>query len=108
MQKKKKKKILEFQTKNVLFFRLKIAKSDCDIWNHSLDFSEMQKIVQNIKKTNLGPKIPCLHILVVSLKKVLSYFQHPRICQTAKFRAKLKVFNFGTKIPDLGVFRLQF
>ena len=30
-------------------------------------------------------------------EKVLSYFQHPRICQTAKFRAKLKVFNFGTK-----------
>ena len=37
-------------------------------------------------------------------EKVLSYFQYLRICQTAKFRAKLKIFNFGPKIPDLGVF----
>ena len=73
----------------------------------SLDFAEMQKMVQN-KKTNLGPKMSYLGILGCKFEKVLSYFQHPRICQTAKFRAKLKVFNFGTKIPDLGVFRLQF
>ena len=62
----------------------------------SLDFAEMQKMVQN-KKTNLGPKMSYLGILGCKFEKVLSYFQHPRICQTAKFRAKLKVFNFGAK-----------
>ena len=69
----------------------------------------MQKIVQNNKKkTNLGPKMPCLSILGCKFEKVLSYFQHPRIFQTAKFRAKLKSLTFGLKMPDLGVFRLQF
>ena len=62
-----------------------------------LDFTEMQKMVQNKKKTNLGPKMPYLGILGCKFEKVLSYFQHLRICQTAKFRAKLKIFNFGTK-----------
>ena len=64
-----------------------------------LDFAEMQKNVQNKKtyKTNLGPKMFYLGILGCKFEKVLSFFQHPRICQTAKFRAKLKIFNFGTK-----------
>ena len=68
----------------------------------TLDFAEMQKKVQNSKKTNknktnLGPKMPYLGILGCKFERVLSYFQHLRICQTAKFRAKLKAFNFGTK-----------
>ena len=62
-----------------------------------LDFAEMQKIVQNKKKTNLGTKMSYLGFLGCKFEKVLLYFQHPRICQTAKFRAKLKVFDFGTK-----------
>ena len=61
------------------------------------DFAEMQKMVQNLKKAKLGPKMFYLGILGCKFEKILSYFQHPRICQTAKFRAKLKVFNFGTK-----------
>ena len=45
---------------------------------------------QNVIKSYLG-------ILGCKFEKVLSYFQNPRICQTAKFRAQLKVFNFGTR-----------
>ena len=71
-------------------------------------FSRNAKMVQNKKKTNLGPKMSYLGIFGGKFEKVLSYFQHLRICQTAKFRAKLKIFNFGPKIPDLGVFRQQF
>ena len=57
------------------------------------DFAEMQKTVQNKKnQTNLGPKMFYLGILCCKFEKVLSYFQHPRIFQTAKFRAKLKTF----------------
>ena len=61
-----------------------------------LDFAEMQKIVQN-KINKFWAKMPYLGIFGCKFEKVLSYFQHPRICQTAKFRAKLKILNFGTK-----------
>ena len=64
----------------------------------TLDFAEIQKMVQNKKnKTNLEQKMPYLGILACKFENALSYFQHLRICQTAKFRAKLKAFNFGTK-----------
>ena len=63
----------------------------------TLKFSEMQKIVQNKKKTIFGPKVPYLSILSCKSEKLLSYFQHPRICQNAKFHAKLKILNFRTK-----------
>ena len=36
-------------------------------------------------------------ILGYKFEKLLSYFQHPRICQNAKSRAKLKILNFLTK-----------
>ena len=57
----------------------------------------MQKIVQNKQKSIFGPEIPYLGILGCKFEKVLSYFQHPRIYQTVKFRAKLKILDFGTK-----------
>ena len=63
----------------------------------TLKFAEMQKIVQNKKKTIFGPKKPYLDILGCKFEKLLSYFQHLRICQNAKFCAKLKILNFGTK-----------
>ena len=94
-----KQKILKLQAKNVVLgiFRLKIETNDCDIWNQHPRFCRNAKMVQNKKKqTNVGPKMPYLGILGCKFEKVLSYFQHPRICQTAKFHAKLKVFNFGT------------
>ena len=34
--------------------------------------------------------------------------QRPSICLVAKFGAKLKIFKFGTKKPDLGTFGLEF
>ena len=63
----------------------------------TLKFAEMQKIVQNKQKPIFGPETPSLGILGCKFEKVLSYSQHPRICQTAKFRAKLKTLDFGTK-----------
>ena len=56
----------------------------------------MQKNVQNKQNSVFGPETP-LGILGSKFEKVLSYFQHPRICQTATFRAKLKILDFGTK-----------
>ena len=44
----------------------------------TLEFSEMQKIVQNKqtnKKSNLGPKMPYLGILGCKFEKVLSYLK---------------------------------
>ena len=41
--------------------------------------------------------MPYLGILACKFGKVLSYFQQPRILQNEKFRAKLKIFNCGTK-----------
>ena len=52
--------------------------------------------------------MPYLGILGCKFEKVLSYFQHPQICQTAKFRAKLKTLTLGPKMPNLDIFRLQF
>ena len=65
----------------------------------TLKFAEMQKIVQNKKKQKqkiFGPKMPYSRILGCEFEKVLSYLQHPRVCQNAKFRARLKIF--GTKL----------
>ena len=48
----------------------------------TLKFAKLQKIGQN-KQTNkqkVGLKIPYLGILGRVFEKVLSYFQHPRIC----------------------------
>ena len=63
----------------------------------TLEFAEMQTIVQNKQKSIFVPEIPFLGILGCKFEKVLSYFQHLRICQTVKFRAKLKILDFGTK-----------
>ena len=64
----------------------------------TLKFGEIQKIVQNNNNNNkkFGPKMAYSGILGCEFEKVLSYLQHPRICQNAKFRAKLKIF--GTKL----------
>ena len=95
-----KKKILKFQSKNVLLgiFRLKIGKNDCDIWNHTPRFWRYAKnFAKKKKKKKLGTKMPYFGILGCKFENVLSNLQHPRIYQTIKFRAKLKIFNFGTK-----------
>ena len=63
----------------------------------TLKFFEMQKIVQNKKETIFEPKMAYLSILGCKFEKLLSKFQHSRIFQNAKFRAKLKILNFGTK-----------
>ena len=64
----------------------------------ALKFAKCKKILQTKKnQTIFGPKMPYLGILGCKFENVLSYFQHPRICQNAKFRAKLKILNFGTK-----------
>ena len=63
----------------------------------TLKFAEMQKIVQTKKKTIFVPKKPYLGILGCKFEKKLPYFQHPPICQNAKFLAKLKILNFETK-----------
>ena len=58
----------------------------------------MQKIVpKKKKKTIFVPKKPYLGILGCKFEKVLPHFQHPPICQNAKFLAKLKILNFETK-----------
>ena len=104
-----KQKILKFQTKNVLLgiFRLKIGKNDCDVWNNPPRFCRNAKNGAKFKKSKFGTKNVLFGYFGFKFEKT-SYFQHPRICQTVKFRAKLKVFNSGPKLPDLGVFRLQF
>ena len=63
----------------------------------------MEKNAQNETKKNKQTnknnwtKMPYLGILGCKFEKVLSYFQQPRICQNAKFRAKLKILNFVAK-----------
>ena len=94
-------KILKFDTKNVLLgiFRLNKnwKKTIVILGISTLEFAEMQKIVQSKQKSIFGPAVPSLDILSCKFEKVLSYFEHPRICQTAKFRAKLEILDFGTK-----------
>ena len=64
----------------------------------TLKFAEMQKIVQNKKKKkNFRTKNVLFGYFRLKVEKVLSYFQHPRICQNAMFLAKLKILNFGSK-----------
>ena len=69
------------------------------MWHLESEFAKMQKIVQNEKKVNLGPKMPYLDILGWKFEKLLSYLknQQPGICHNAKFFAKLKILNLGTK-----------
>ena len=94
-------KTLKFETKIILLgiFRLRIGKNDCDIWiRHPKICRNAQNCAkQTNKKTPFGPKMPSLGILGYMFEKVLSYFQHPRICQNAKFRTKLKILHFRTK-----------
>ena len=59
-----------------------------------LGFAVMQKIVQNNKNQIWDQKLPYLGILGSKFEKVLLYFQHPRICQTAKCFLTNAV-NFG-------------
>ena len=56
-----------------------------------------QKKTTNKQTKIIGPKMPYVGILGCKFEKVLSYFQQPRICQNAKFRAKLKILNFVAK-----------
>ena len=77
-------------------FKLRIGKAIMIFGISILKFVEMQKIAQN-RKTIFGPKMRYLVILGCNFEKVFSYFEHPRICQNAKFHAKLKILNFGTK-----------
>ena len=53
---------------------------------------------------NLGPKLPHLGIFKLTFeKKLLSYLKQLPIFQKAKFRAKLKILNFWTKMLYLGI-----
>ena len=88
-------------------FRLRTGKIDCDIWNQHLGKNAKNCAKQKTKQF-FGQKKPYLSFLGCKFEKILSYFLHPRICQNAKFRPKLKILNFGTKMSHLGVFRLQF
>ena len=63
----------------------------------TLESAEKQKIVQKKQKSIFGSKVLYLGIFGCKSEKVLSYFQHPGICQAAKFRGKLKMLDFGTK-----------
>ena len=75
-------KTLKFETKDVLLgiFRQKLGKKQLIFGIRTLEFAAMQKTVQNKnkqtnKKSNLGPKIPCLGILKCKFEKVLSYLK---------------------------------
>ena len=61
----------------------------------------MQKIAQNKSKkkktTTKKHQTYLLGVLGCKFEKAPSYFQQPRICQIAKFRAKLRILNFVTK-----------
>ena len=79
-------------------FKSRTGKNNHDIWNQHPKICINAKIVQNKKKkTIFGQKMPYLGILACKFGKVLSYFQQPRILQNEKFRAKLKIFNCGTR-----------
>ena len=60
----------------------------------TLEFAETQKIVQNQKNQIWDRKCFIWVFWAVSLRKYCHISsQHPRICQNAKFRAKLKIFR---------------
>ena len=80
-------KILTFRTKNALFgyFRGRIRKSHCHIWNQRHQICLIARFGAKWKSLNLGPKMPNLSIfdqkcltwvfLVTILKAVLSYLK---------------------------------
>ena len=80
-----------------VFLEKKLEKTIVIFGISTLEFVEMQKNVQNKQKSIFGRKVPYLGILGCKFEKVLSYFQHSRICQATKFRAKFKIFDFRTK-----------
>ena len=59
----------------------------------TLEFAEMEKIVQNKTKIKFGTKMLYLGILGCKFEKVLSYLKS----ENAKFRGKSKTLIFGTK-----------
>ena len=64
----------------------------------TLEFDEMQKIVQNKKEIEFGMKMSYLGILGCKFEKVLSYLKSTSTSlSNAKFRAKSKTLIFGTK-----------
>ena len=92
----------KFETKNVLMgvFRLKLGKKTyCIIWNQHPRISRNAENCAKQKKIEFVAKVPYLGNLGCKFEKVLSYFKSvsARFCQTAKFRAKSKILNFGTK-----------
>ena len=59
------------------------------------------------KKTNLGPKMLYLGLWAGMLKNYChNCNQRPPFCVTAKFRTKIRILKFGTKMPYLGIFWL--
>ena len=78
----------------------------------TINLFELVKMVsfqQNEKALNFGTKIALLRFYCVVILRSYSHIwnQHPRICQNAKFPLNIKILKFGTKMPYLGVFRLQ-
>ena len=112
------KKYLHLGQKNALFgyFRVRIRKSHCHIWNQRPHICLIANLVQNKKSLNLGPKIPNLSIfdqkcliwvfLGHNFKKNYCHIwnQHSWLCLIAKYREMIKMPKFGTKSAIFGYF----
>ena len=109
----KKTKMPKFGTKNASFgyFALEFENNIVifEISNPNLSNCKISRKKQ--KCLNLWPRMTYLGIFWLEFENDIVIFdwnQHPRICQTAKFREKMKMPKFRTKNVLFEYFRLEF
>ena len=80
-------------------FRLKFEKANFIFEISTLEFVKLRNFKKKQKWLNWGPKMPYLGNFLVRTLKIYCdiWNQHPRTCQTGKFRKKTKTRKFRTK-----------
>ena len=64
--------------------------------------------MQKQKYLSLGQILLYLITFGLEFEKAIAVFEHPQICLIPKFFAKVKILNFGPKMPYLDNFVLVF
>ena len=98
----------KFVTKNALFeyFRARILKNYCLIWNQHPQIRQIGKFRKKTKLPKFGTKnVLFRYFWAILLKNYcLIWNQHPQVCQIGKFCKKEKLPKFVTKNALFGYF----
>ena len=105
-------RILKFETKNTWFgsFWTGIPKQYCHIWNQHTEICLIAKFHKKTKMSKFVTKNTLFGYFWLRISKKYCHIwnQHPRICLIRELCKKnLKCLNLGSKMPYLGIFKLD-